>query len=65
MPPIPDDMRDGMVIRAAGPPAWLSWPDGGTLPGKHPSSSWMPEDNESGGKAGSSGGTAQGGNARE
>ena len=65
MPPIPEEIRDGMVIRAAGPMAWLSWPEGGTLPGKYPSSSWMPEDNESGHTAGASEDTAQGGNARE
>lgn len=43
MPPIPEETRDGMVIRAGGPMAWLAWPEGNTMPGRHPSSTWMPE----------------------
>ena len=65
MPPIPEEIRDGMVIRAAGPVAWLSWPEGGTLPGKYPSSSWMPENDEATDATGSPEEAAQGGNVKE
>jgi len=65
MPPIPEEIRDGMVIRAAGPMAWLSWPEGGTQPGKYPSSSWMLEENEASDTAGSPEEAAQGGNVQE
>lgn len=44
MPAIPEETRDGMTIRTSGPMAWLAWPEGGTMPGRYPSSAWMPED---------------------
>ena len=65
MPPIPEEIRDGRVIRAAGPVAWLRWPEGGPVPGKYPSSSWRPEDDEATDATRAPGEVAQGGNVKE
>lgn len=54
LPPITEESWNGLTIRASGPAAWLAWPEGLPVPGRHPSSAWMPDD-----EAGASGDTGE------
>lgn len=44
MPAAPEESSDGMNIRTTGPDNWMAWPTGGVLPGRIPSSAWMPDE---------------------